>query len=210
MQRLGRIFGGPRLDVGQRVQPLGDVEERFRLPVGALVLRLRRKRAAVELRIKLSIPDGQRVSRQTLLQTVEKALRFPQLDRRPAGQVAHRTGHLQHLFCRPAAAIPSPVNHQQLVVKLLLLVILPEGAHLGRVHTGVIGVPARQLLFVFEVFLRGDKMGEQLAAVDPSPEERIIGDAVGLVPAHLRGEHVAHAALHGNLGQRRRETKGIR
>ncbi len=53
-------------------------------------------------------------------------------------------------------------------------------------------------------------MGQQFSAVNTSPGERIVGEAIVLAPADFGGKEIFDAALDSNLGQGPGVTKHIR
>ena len=148
------------------------------------------KKAKVELQIQLAKVCGQRPI-GGLLHKIRYAGVLHR-GRFTALLGVHRTA--DHLIRRTAATVAEAVGHQHAVA----LSLVPDGfqpfAHALLVDPGLDGV----------------EVDRHRRAVDAQPEECLIRECIGVVPAELGGEEILDTAGLQNLRQRRGITKGIR
>ena len=117
-----------------------------------------------------------------------------------AFQVVAAPGDFHHFKLGSAAAVTKAVGDELAVRHILLahsvralgaVYILIEILG-GRPHVGLV------------------QMGKNPGAVDALPIEGVIGELVGVVPGHFRGEEVLHVAALHNLGNSGGITEGVR
>ncbi len=201
-QTIQGFCGVIRLILRQSCQQFQIHEHQLALPIGTLIPRHGSVGAAMVLKVKFAFPGFQpAVIRHALLQFIEigagKCL--------PDGGNAlhalfHTHGGFQHGAGGTAAAVAVAVGNENIVIDFLILVALPA-AHqrAGVEHTVIRGEEI--LLGVLIDAQGGDKVRQNLAAVNAAPDKRIVGYLIRLIPGQLCGHEIVDAASFHDLGQ---------
>ena len=166
-------------------------------PVPPLRPRLGGVGPPVQLQIKLAVPLGKRLD---LAENLPQGLGHPGPPhlRRPF-QRPQPPGGFQIRPHRAASPVPLADGLHQLTVQLLMLQIVPGVMQLIHRHPAVVAMAPG-----------GNEMGLHPRAVDPPPQEGIVGKARGIVPVDLARYEVFDLTAGENLGQRRRVAEHIR
>ncbi len=180
--------GVERIDDVDRHRPargppqLGLAQEPLAPTVADLGARLAGQRAAVHLEVQLAVPHRDRgTSRGLGLDRVEELRHRAQPHLRQPVEIRHPVGPAEHLPGGTTATVAVAVGHQAPVAPGVLAEVALGVAHLlGRDHR-VVGVDRREV-------------GEHLAAVEATPAERRVREAVLLVPAELLGDEAVAPA----------------
>ena len=169
------------------------------LAVVALDVVLVGQRAAMVLQVKLAAVHG-RIGHGGV-QLFHEVAHAHELRPGHAFHVGQAAGHLDLLKLRAAAAVAKAVaDHLHLAQALVLDHVAPA---VFRIHEVGQGLGAGEVMGLGEV-------GEHLRAVQARPGEGIVGEVRGVVPGHLGGDEVVHAALLHDLGDGGGVAEGIR
>ena len=164
-------------------EPLEVVQADLVLAVGPLDPGLGGVGAAVEFEVELAVPDGQ--GRGLGLDLLDEVADLAVAElRQPGGRrvVRQPLAGLEHQFRRPAAAVAPAEREQALARDALLLVLLPVALEFLDVEHAVVGEEP------IAAAGGGDELHRDLAAVEAAPAERVVREAVELVPGDLAGD----------------------
>ncbi len=124
---------------------------------------------------------------------------------RQAGEMLHFTQVFEHFTGRAAAAIAIAKGHKDLFLDFLLLEAFPGSQGRFRRGRGIIGAGVGGA-----VLWGGAEVGQNTRAIQSLPPERVVGEAVVLVPTEFDREKIIQPGLFDQLRQRPGITENIR
>ena len=172
-------------------------------PVHFLIVGLGGVGAPVEFQVQLSIPNGKisvhGIFFQGFIQLSEILRCRDFLHMRQSRNLVHRLCLFDLLPGGAAASVAETVGNQQFPVGILIPVVVPDTFY--RLGTGVAVVS----IVRFARIRSGDEMRRHSRTVNALPQEGIIGQPVGVVPADFGG----HKGIHTGFLQDLRQRPGI-
>ena len=188
-----------------RGDELGIVQEKFAFTIGAFVAGLRGVGAAMIFEIEFAVPNGRAIFFFEFAgEDFKKCFNAGLFDLWQRREIFHHFDIFKHLACGTAAAIAEAICHEQVLVQIFLLEVLPRAKRFFGVCHGVIGAGKRTAKFLDRA-----EVGEDLRAVNALPHKGVIRQAVVLTPTDLDGHEIFQVPPADELRQRPCITEDI-